>query len=95
MEISCSMRSVGLCDDAHYGTGIPIFPTNVTSVVGRDSAAVDDDAQNHEANAGKDLDHAENKLDLYQLASNRCLSCETTCLSIAFDSKDLNYNQSE
>lgn len=43
---------------------LPVFTTNVTSVVGWDTTAVDDDTSNDETNDSKDLHDTENELDL-------------------------------
>jgi len=58
---------------------MPVSGANVTSVIGWYTTTVDDDAQDHESNAGGDLHHAENEFNF----------------SVASDSKDLDDSESE
>jgi hypothetical protein len=42
---------------------IPVSKAYVPSIIGRHSTAVDDDAEDDEANDGNDLDYSQDKLD--------------------------------
>jgi len=65
-------------------------------MIGRYTATVDDNSQDHKSNAGGDFHYAENKFDLTRLAANTEIVHEwVTYLSIASDSKDLDDGESE
>ena len=49
---------------------IPVFGTNVTSMIGWYTTTVDDNSQDYESNAGDNFHYAENKFDLTRLATN-------------------------
>ena len=51
------------------GRFIPVSGTNVTSVIGWDTATVDDYSENHKTNAGGDFHDTENKFDLIPVSS--------------------------
>jgi hypothetical protein len=55
------------------GLSIPVFCANVPSVVSWNATAINDNSENHEANASDDLHNTEDELDLFQLA--RYLKC--------------------
>ncbi len=49
---------------------IPVLSTNVTSAVSGYTATVNNDSQDHEANAGDDFHCAEHKFNLARLATD-------------------------
>ena len=65
-------------------------------MIGRYTATVNDNSQDHKSNAGGDFHYAENKFDLTRLAANTEIVHEwVTYLSVASDSKDLDDGESE
>lgn len=77
------------------GRFIPVFGTNVTSVIGWDTATVDDYSENHKTNAGGDFHDTENKFDLVWLAANTACLQIVTDLSVTPDSKNLDDSESK
>ena len=61
-----------LCRRNTVSLSLPIFGTDVPSVIGWDATAVDDNSQDHESNAGEDFHYAESKFDLPGLVVNTC-----------------------
>ncbi len=49
---------------------IPVLGTNVTSGIGGDTATVNNNSQDHEANTGGDFHCAEHKFNLARLATD-------------------------
>jgi hypothetical protein len=75
---------------------IPVFGTNVTSVIGGYTATVNNNSQDHEANTGDDFHCAEHKFNLARLATALTgLEGSFNYLSIASDTKVLDDDQSE
>jgi len=60
-------EAVSACLKEGINMIIPVSGTDIPSVIGGNTATVDDYTQNHETNAGGDLHYAENEFDLYQL----------------------------
>jgi hypothetical protein len=58
-----------LVDDYFKRMSLPVSCTNVASGVSWNTAAVDDDSEKHEANAGNDFNDTKHELDLFDLAS--------------------------
>jgi hypothetical protein len=75
---------------------LPISGANVPSIIGWDTTAINDDAQNHETDAAYDFDCAENELNLAKSADPVIWRVQVgSYLSIAFDSKVLDDGEKE
>lgn len=73
MDLAYAKPLASISDLLATGKYQPITSANVTSVVRWNTADIDDNAENHEANARDDLDDAEGKFDLvHELSASLC-----------------------
>lgn len=80
--------------DSHRGSlSIPVFRPNVASRVAGDATTVDDDAEEHEAEACDDLEQTQGELDLFPLA-RPVRELGQTHLAITPHAKDLDSHES-
>ena len=69
-ECLTRVRPVSVRRENSVNIFIPVSGTDVTSMIGRHTATVDDNSQDHKSNAGGDFHDAENKFNLTRLAAN-------------------------